>query len=261
MVKKGAVARQERVDRPGGRRSPALQHAGGWRAGESRRMVGRALDQGPDPEQGGGRAGSSYSKSGSRAERSRGAMPGLRDFSFTETRTSSFGRRRGLSVPRDRSPRRIGSPPREIGRPCASGPRRCRWGNDFATRSGTISENALGFINPATVSSAQESHIRTTDRVSSRRNSCSATASPICRRPGIHVERISILSANLVVLIGWTRHFDEFPVVQLVATPGSSVSCSNCSTDSSVLVPTIPIIAFRTYLVARVPALLYNSSQ
>ena len=48
MVKKVAVARQERINRLGRRRSLAFQHAGGRRAGESHRMVGRALDQGSD---------------------------------------------------------------------------------------------------------------------------------------------------------------------------------------------------------------------
>ena len=50
MVKKGQSS-AERVNRTGGRRSPAFQHAGGWRAGQSGGMVGRPLDPRPDLEQ------------------------------------------------------------------------------------------------------------------------------------------------------------------------------------------------------------------
>ena len=47
--REGAGARAERHDRPGGRRSPALHDAGERQHGEPGRVVGSALDPGPDP--------------------------------------------------------------------------------------------------------------------------------------------------------------------------------------------------------------------
>ena len=47
----GADARPERHDRPGRRRSPALHDAGQRQDGEPGRVVGSALDPGPDPAQ------------------------------------------------------------------------------------------------------------------------------------------------------------------------------------------------------------------
>ena len=46
-VKKGQTAGRERPDRPGRRRSPALQHAGERTVRERDRVVGSALDRGP----------------------------------------------------------------------------------------------------------------------------------------------------------------------------------------------------------------------
>ncbi len=53
MVKKAPDHRENRLDRARRRRSSALHHAGGWRAGECGGMVGSALGEGPDPEQNG----------------------------------------------------------------------------------------------------------------------------------------------------------------------------------------------------------------
>ena len=49
--REGAVARSQRDDRAGGRRPPALHHAGQRADGEPDRVVGFALDRGPHPAQ------------------------------------------------------------------------------------------------------------------------------------------------------------------------------------------------------------------